>query len=190
MRAPGGRAPAGRALALEQRFMFDAAAVAATADAAHAARPEAARRPRRNAPMPRRPTPRRPAPTGLRGHGAEAPRREIVFVDNQVKDYQQLVAQVRPAEVIVLDKTRDGLQQIADDAARPQRHRRDPHHRPRRRRQHAPGLGGAERRRARRSRGQLVAIGAALTAQGDILLYGCDIGANARARNCCRGWRS
>ena len=46
---------------------------------------------------------------------AEAPRREIVFVDNQVKDYQQLVAQVRPGtEVIVLDKTRDGLQQIAD----------------------------------------------------------------------------
>ena len=40
---------------------------------------------------------------------AEAPRREIVFVDNQVKDYQQLVAQVRPGtEVIVLDKTRDG----------------------------------------------------------------------------------
>ena len=49
---------------------------------------------------------------------AEAPRREIVFVDNQVKDYQQLVAQVRPGtEVIVLDKTRDGLQQIADARA-------------------------------------------------------------------------
>ena len=46
----------------------------------------------------------------------------------------------------------------------------------------AAALGGRE--------SQLAAIGAALTAQGDILLYGCDIGANARARNCCRGWRS
>ena len=175
------RLPAARPLALEQRFMFDAAAVAATADAAHAARPEAARRPRRNARCRsagrRHAGRRRPGPRG-HGRGSAASRDRVRGQPGQ--DYQQLVAQVRPgAEVIVLDKTRDGLQQIAD-AARPQRHRRDPHHRPRRRRQHAPGLGGAERRRARRSREPAGAIGAALTAQGDILLYGCDIGANAR----------
>ena len=148
------RLPAARPLALEQRFMFDAAAVAATADAAHAARPEAAPPAEAQRPDAARQADATPAGADLArvAMAAEAPRREIVFVDNQVKDYQQLVAQVRPgAEVIVLDKTRDGLQQIAD-AARPQRHRRDPHHRPRRRRQHAPGLGGAERRRARRSR--------------------------------------
>ena len=112
---------------------------------------------------------------------AEAPRREIVFVDNQVKDYQQLVAQVRPgAEVIVLDKTRDGLQQIADalrgrsgiDAIHIIGHGAEGSMRLGSVELNAAALGGRE--------SQLAAIGAALTAQGDILLYGCDIGANAR----------
>ena len=111
---------------------------------------------------------------------AEAPRREIVFVDNQVKDYQQLVAQVRPGtEVIVLDKTRDGLQQIADAARRSGidaihiiGHGAEGSMRLGSVELNAAALGGRE--------SQLAAIGAALTAQGDILLYGCDIGANAR----------
>ena len=112
---------------------------------------------------------------------AEAPRREIVFVDNQVKDYQQLVAQVRPGtEVIVLDKTRDGLQQIADalrgrsgiDAIHIIGHGAEGSMRLGSVELNAAALGGREN--------QLAAIGAALTAQGDILLYGCDIGANAR----------
>ena len=80
------RLPAARPLALEQRFMFDAAAVAATADAAHAARPEAARRPRRNADAARQ-ADATPAGADLArvAMAAEAPRREIVFVDNQVR---------------------------------------------------------------------------------------------------------
>ena len=97
--------------------MFDAAAVAATADAAHAARPEAALPAEAQRPDAARQADATPAGADLArvAMAAEAPRREIVFVDNQVKDYQQLVAQVRPGtEVIVLDKTRDGLQQIAD----------------------------------------------------------------------------
>ena len=110
------RLPAARPLALEQRFMFDAAAVAATADAAHAARPEAARRPRRNARCRaagrRHAGRRRPGPRG-HGRGSAASRDRVRGQPGQ--DYQQLVAQVRPGtEVIVLDKTRDGLQQIAD----------------------------------------------------------------------------
>ena len=98
--------------------MFDAAAVAATArrlmPLPAGGRPPAVRR---NAPDAARQADATPAGADLAraAMAAEAPRREIVFVDNQVKDYQQLVAQVRPGtEVIVLDKTRDGLQQIAD----------------------------------------------------------------------------
>ncbi|WZB64560.1 DUF4347 domain-containing protein [Achromobacter xylosoxidans] len=112
---------------------------------------------------------------------AEAPRREIVFVDNHVKDYQQLVAQVRPGtEVIVLDKTRDGLQQIADalrggsgiDAIHIIGHGAEGSMR----------LGSVELNAAALNarQAQLTQIGAALTEQGDILLYGCDIGANAK----------
>ena len=187
------RLPAARPLALEQRFMFDAAAVAATADAAHAARPEAAPPAEAQRPDAARQADATPAGADLArvAMAAEAPRREIVFVDNQVKDYQQLVAQVRPgAEVIVLDKTRDGLQQIADalrgrsgiDAIHIIGHGAEGSMRLGSVELNAAALGGRE--------SQLAAIGAALTAQGDILLYGCDIGANARARNCCRGWRS
>ena len=173
--------------------MFDAAAVAATADAAHAARPEAAPPAEAQRPDAARQADATPAGADLArvAMAAEAPRREIVFVDNQVKDYQQLVAQVRPgAEVIVLDKTRDGLQQIADalrgrsgiDAIHIIGHGAEGSMRLGSVELNAAALGGRE--------SQLAAIGAALTAQGDILLYGCDIGANARARNCCRGWRS
>ena len=175
------RLPAARPLALEQRFMFDAAAVAATADAAHAARPEAARQPRRNARCRaagrRHAGRRRPGPRG-HGRGSAASRDRVRGQPGQ--DYQQLVAQVRPGtEVIVLDKTRDGLQQIADAARRSGidaihiiGHGAEGSMRLGSVELNAAALGGREN--------QLAAIGAALTAQGDILLYGCDIGANAR----------
>ena len=81
------RLPAARPLALEQRFMFDAAAVAATADAAHAARPEAAPPAEAQRPDAARQADATPAGADLArvAMAAEAPRREIVFVDNQVR---------------------------------------------------------------------------------------------------------
>src|SRR5690606_32318219 len=42
-------------------------------------------------------------------------RHEVVFVDSNVQDYRQLVAGVSEGtEVVVLDGSKDGLQQIAD----------------------------------------------------------------------------
>lgn len=177
------RLPAARPLALEQRFMFDAAAVAATADAAHAARPEAAPPAEAQRPDAARQADAAPAGADLArvAMAAEAPRREIVFVDNQVKDYQQLVAQVRPGtEVIVLDKTRDGLQQIAD--ALRGRSGIDAIHIIGHGAEGSMRLGSVELNAAALNarQAQLTQIGAALTEQGDILLYGCDIGANAK----------
>lgn len=42
-------------------------------------------------------------------------RREIVFIDTSVEDYQTLMSGIDPnAEVVLLDSTRDGIKQIAD----------------------------------------------------------------------------
>ncbi|MBR8656921.1 DUF4347 domain-containing protein, partial [Achromobacter sp. Marseille-Q0513] len=177
------RLPAARPLALEQRFMFDAAAVAATADAAHAARPEAAppaEAQRADAARQADATPAA-ADVARTAMAADAPRREVAFVDSQVKDYQQLVAQLRPGtEVIVLDKTRDGLQQIAD--ALRGRSGIDAIHIIGHGAEGSLRLGSVELNAAALGarQAQLTQIGAALTEQGDILLYGCDIGANAK----------
>src|SRR6185295_426310 len=44
-----------------------------------------------------------------------AVRNEIVFVDTSVKDYQTLLSDVNPsAHVVLIDGTKDGIQQIAD----------------------------------------------------------------------------
>ena len=111
--ARAGRAPAGAGTTLHVRRRRRGR----HSRRAHAARPEAAPPAEAQRPDAARQADATPAGADLArvAMAAEAPRREIVFVDNQVKDYQQLVAQVRPGtEVIVLDKTRDGLQQIAD----------------------------------------------------------------------------
>ncbi|MGB0909957.1 MAG: DUF4347 domain-containing protein, partial [Nitrospirales bacterium] len=47
--------------------------------------------------------------------GLPAERREFVFIDTNVDDYQTLMAGINPnAEVILLDPTRDGIEQIAE----------------------------------------------------------------------------
>ncbi|WP_028445790.1 DUF4347 domain-containing protein, partial [Chitinimonas koreensis] len=185
-----GRARAKRSslmLALEQRVMFDGAVVATAAqgaDALHAAvesarevaRPHEARLqdgPGRAVDLARTAVPAEPA--------READRKEVVFVDTSVADYQMLVAGMKDGvEVVLLDRSQDGVAQMAAwaqshsgyDAIHVVSHgnagrvllgtaKLDA--------QTVPGYGEALRQ-----------IGASLTAGGDILLYGCDVGSDAR----------
>ncbi|WP_034374585.1 Ig-like domain-containing protein, partial [Comamonas testosteroni] len=110
---------------------------------------------------------------------ATTQRQEVVFVDSNVRNYQQLVSGLKPGtEVVVLDANKDGLQQIADyldgrsgiDAIHILSH----------------GdvgkiqlgndwLDGGDM--AARSE-LLDAIGQSLAKDGDILVYGCRVGAD------------
>ena len=164
-------------LALEARLMFDGAAIATHAPDAAAPAPEAAVLERAL-----------PAERGVASVASEAARegaqvigrdgapKEIVFVDAGVTDWQKLVANAKPGlEVVVLDPTRDGLTQIAEtlagrsglDAIHVISHGGD-------------GkliLGGkdVDQTALAAHQGDLQKIGQALSTNGDILLYGCDI---------------
>ncbi|MDE3739996.1 Ig-like domain-containing protein [Pseudomonas resinovorans] len=103
-------------------------------------------------------------------------RHEVVFVDGNVADLQQLTNQLAGKEVVVLDPSRDGLQQMADylkgrseiDAI------------------HLISHGGEGSIQAGSSRltldnidsaqAKLESIGASLSVDGDLLIYGCDVG--------------
>ena len=53
--------------------------------------------------------------SALSAVSAPSDRKEIVFIDTRVKDYQTLMEGIEPqAEVILLDSTRDGIEQIAE----------------------------------------------------------------------------
>ncbi|MGQ0652737.1 MAG: DUF4347 domain-containing protein, partial [Betaproteobacteria bacterium] len=113
---------------------------------------------------------------------AEQLRREIVFVDITVRDYQKLVAAVNKpdAQVVLLDPSRDGLRQIADQLDR--RPAFDAIH------VISHGNGGTlilgdqaytAQRLSAEYVPELQRIGRALSQSGDILFYGCDIGKGA-----------
>ncbi|WP_256079060.1 DUF4347 domain-containing protein [Massilia sp. YIM B04103] len=160
--------------ALEPRLMFDGAAVQTAMAALHADVPH--------------PAPERaevPAAERLAAHAvppaAPAPEKQVVFVDTSLAHYQGLLAQLPAgAEVVLLDPGKDGLAQIARWAASHQgygalhilSHG-----------QNADLLLGntaltAAALEARQ--GALAALGGALQPGGDILLYGCNIGAGAQ----------
>ncbi|MGP0172268.1 Ig-like domain-containing protein [Pseudomonas sp. NCHU5208] len=158
------------AISLEARMMFDgavAATVAETTASQPTDTPDAAS-----------------SPDASHDTLAAAPesatadqRQDLVFIDGKVADKEQLIASLRPGvEVVVLDGNRDGLQQIADylqgrqdiDAIHIFSHGE----------QGLLKLGSAtldNQNVASRST-ELAAIGASLSSDGDILLYGCDIG--------------
>ncbi|TRO42173.1 DUF4347 domain-containing protein [Pseudomonas sp. ALS1131] len=105
-------------------------------------------------------------------------RQEIVFVDGKVQNYQQLVSEIKPGtEVVVLDGTRDGLQQIADylkdregiDAIHILSHGAEA--------QLQLGSLALDRSNLASHANTLAAIGESLSDDGDILLYGCDVAA-------------
>jgi fibronectin-binding autotransporter adhesin len=168
------------AMALEPRMLFDgavAATVAETADALPTADTSHDQASLENAHS--NADNLAATPTGTTDN-----RQEVVFIDNQVKDYQQLISGLKPgSEVVVLDGSKDGLQQIADylngrsgiDAI------------------HIISHGDVGKVQlgnswlnsdslANRS-ATLTAIGQALDSEGDILLYGCQVGADGAGRN-------
>jgi hypothetical protein len=146
-------------MALEPRFMFDGAAVAtlATAD----------------------------QPTGDNGQhdapvtdAAPAAAKEVAFVDSSVDHWQSLVDGIRDGiEIVVLDSSRDGLAQIAEWAQTHSGY--DSVHIVSHGTAGSLSLGAASLNAdtldART--GDLSALGAALKSDGDILIYGCSVGA-------------
>ncbi|MDH0292045.1 DUF4347 domain-containing protein [Pseudomonas sp. GD04087] len=169
------------AMALEPRMLFDGAVAATMAEAADA-KPTADTAAKDAQAHPAQDNSAHDAskdnlsavPAGTSDH-----RQEVVFVDASVKGYQQLVAGLKPGtEVVVLDANKDGLQQIAD---------------------YLQGRSGIDSIHilshgdvgkvqlgniwldgssiALRS-DLLTSIGQALDKNGDILLYGCQVGAD------------
>ena len=99
-----------RPLALEQRFMFDGAAVAVAADQVHSVDLDTAvDHTAKVASSPQL------HPIALDFSPPAATQQTVVFVDSQVKDYQELVSNLAPdTQVVVLNGNEDGLQQIAN----------------------------------------------------------------------------
>ena len=172
------RAPA--PLALEQRVMFDGAAVdtivrgaadaaaramASGADASHAGEGERSLAPAALAPA-------------LRTVQAEA-RREVVFIEDNLPDYLKLAESARAgAEVVVLDHTQDGLQQMI---AALQGREVDAIHLVTHGANGQVDLGSTRLSVSNvdAMAGQLAQLGQSLSADGDLLLYGCDVGGGA-----------
>ncbi|BCG26160.1 hypothetical protein TUM18999_43510 [Pseudomonas tohonis] len=112
--------------------------------------------------------------------GQNGVRKEIVFVDTRAPNYQELLKAVSPnAEVVLLSTNKDGVQQIADALAG--RTGIDAIHII----SHGDsgvlllGNGPLFEGNLGQYATQLSAIGKALTAEGDILLYGCEVGAGS-----------
>ncbi|NCT84572.1 MAG: DUF4347 domain-containing protein [Comamonadaceae bacterium] len=106
------------------------------------------------------------------------PRKEVVFVDTRAPDYRTLLEGIAPgAEVILLSTSKDGVQQIADALAG--RSGIDAIHIV----SHGDsgvlllGNGPLFEGNLAQYSAQLSGIGKALSPGGDILLYGCEVGA-------------
>ena len=169
-------ASAVRPLALEQRFMFDGAVAV---DVAHAATDAAA--PAAAEHMVDTATALRHALTSEAQRATEASpattqRQEVVFVDSNIKDYEQLISGLKPGtEVVVLNANKDGLQQIADyldgrsgiDAIHIISHGSEG--------QVLLGTSVLDTGSVQQRADDLAAIGDSLKADGDILIYGCDV---------------
>ncbi len=154
-------------LSLEQRFMFDGAAV----DAAHAAEPA-----HDSAPPPVPPAVEVRAPEPARDQG----KKEVVLVDTSLADYKTLEAGVREGVGIVeFDGTKDGLAQIAAWAASQEGY--DAIHILSHGSQGVVNLGTMQLTEASlgasATQAELAQLGKALSADGDLLLYGCDVAA-------------
>ncbi|GGO81520.1 hypothetical protein GCM10011348_20750 [Marinobacterium nitratireducens] len=155
------------ALALEPRMMFDGAVAATTAETlvdTQNAAPDNTSTPDADA---------APATATIDN------RQEVVFVDSQVRDYQQLLAQLpQNAEVVVFDAGDDGLQVIADTLGG--RHDIDAIHVLSHGDMGQLQLGSdwLDSSEITARSDLLTAIGQSLGKDGDILLYGCSVGAD------------
>ncbi len=187
VRSKGAEARRGRGLsrpkpapmALEARLMFDGAAVA-TAAAETQPQPGPASVDVHDAVPPPAST---DAQAGTR-EGAQAaesaPAREVAFIDTTAPDWRMLAADVRAGvDIVLLDPATDGLTQIAD--ALRGRSDLDAVHVVSHGAEGALVIGGqsytADTIAQRQT--ELAEIGRALSAEGDLLLYGCDIAAGS-----------
>jgi uncharacterized membrane protein len=102
--------------------------------------------------------------------------KQLIIIDSQVIDWQSLVGNISPdSTVIILDPTRDGISQIADavasysnlDSIHIVSHGSDG--------SLLLGASSLNNSNIANYADQLAIIGNALTASGDILLYGCDV---------------
>ena len=147
------------AFALEQRIMFDGAMVGDVVDATS---------------------------DGDHGHEAtpapsETARKEVVIIDPSVKDYQTLAASApASAEVLILGENAT-LQDIADLLAG--RSDLDAIHLITHGDEGALILGGERIDSSNLDADTLALIGAALSAEGDIMLYGCNVGADGQGQD-------
>ncbi|WP_170116023.1 Ig-like domain-containing protein [Brenneria roseae] len=114
--------------------------------------------------------------------GTASDRKEVAFIDTSVRDYQTLVAGIKPGvEVILINGDQDGLQQIAEWAATHTGY--DAIHIFSHGSEGKLNLGTTllteTALQSENVQAELAAIGNALTADGDLLLYGCDVAAGA-----------
>ena len=163
--------PAPLLMALEPRIMFDASVGVVAQDAAAQTTVDAAK----DSTSSNEASPAQAAASGSSGQAAQ--RHEVVFVDGQVSDADKLVAGL-PAntEIVVLDPNKDGLQQMADylkgreglDAIHLLSHGADG----------TVQMGNVwlASNNLAEHRATLESIGAALKADGDLMLYGCKVG--------------
>ena len=114
--------------------------------------------------------------------GAE--RKELVFIDGDVEDYQQLIEGVNPnAKVVVLDSTKDGIKQILEHLAGEQGV--DAIHIVSHGTRGNMELGSSSVNvfsMATTYAADLAEIGKSLSADADILVYGCDFGGGSIGR--------
>ena len=176
-------------VALESRVVFDGAVATAVADPAHAAADGlhleraigASVRAIEARGVERETAVERPLwlPTGQKNADVH----KILFVDSRLPDYQQVAAAAQAGvKVVVLDKNQDGVRQIADilknyqnlDSVAIVSHGDDG----------VLLLGDVALHSGDLAQYQteLRAIGAALKPQGEILLYGCDVGAGTKGQ--------
>ncbi|WP_123357210.1 Ig-like domain-containing protein [Pseudomonas frederiksbergensis] len=104
-------------MSLEPRMLFDGAVAATVADTAQAdshATAEAVKAPTADQPVASKDTHGQADATPAPAHAA-VPGQSVVFVDSRVKDADSLLQGVAPGtQVVQLDASKDGLQQIAD----------------------------------------------------------------------------
>ncbi|WP_448208305.1 DUF4347 domain-containing protein, partial [Azospirillum sp. sgz302134] len=194
------------AMALEPRFMFDAAGAATAAETAHhddAAAPTAdagahkttdandalVKAAAETAPPAAAPAPAAAAaapvsePVELRPASPDLNegRKEVVFVESNVPDLQTLVNDTRAGvEVVLLDASKDGLAQIAQWAETHSGY--DSIHVVSHGAEGEVFLGTLtlDQTTAAARSADLATVGRALTADGDLLLYGCYVGNGGR----------
>ncbi|WP_236185805.1 DUF4347 domain-containing protein [Pseudomonas juntendi] len=171
----GGGAQPPLLMALEPRIMFDASVGVVAQDAA--ATTEAATTPAKDSTVAND----QQAATPPSEQGNQ--RNEVVFVDGQVADVAGLLQGLAGnAEVVILDPAKDGLQQMADylngreglDAIHLLSHGADG----------SVQMGNVwlASNNLAEHRAALQSIGSALKADGDLLLYGCNVGETAKGQ--------